>query len=91
MRKSKTLAKLRDGKPAKMCVLGHFIPSYVKHAAHVGYDCIWLDLEHRLISEREVQSLLAFFHLFDIDCMLRAPDVWKRRGFTAISRTAPPA
>ena len=62
-----------------MCALGHFIPSYVRHAAHYGFDCIWLDLEHRLISEREVQSLLAFAHLSDIDIMLRAPTLEKTR------------
>ncbi len=56
-----------------MCSLGHFIPAFIRQAAHFGYDCIWLDLEHRAMSDREVQSLLALFHLCDIDCMLRAP------------------
>jgi 2-keto-3-deoxy-L-rhamnonate aldolase RhmA len=56
-----------------MCTLGHFIPAYIRQAAHFGYDCIWLDLEHRAMSDREAQSLLAYFHLCDIDCMLRAP------------------
>ncbi len=56
-----------------MCSLGHFIPAYIRLASHFGYDCIWLDLEHRAMSQREVQSLLAYFHLSDIDCMLRAP------------------
>ena len=79
MRKSKSLAKIRAGKPVKMCVLGHYMPAYVRHAAHFGYDCIWLDLEHRLIGEREVQALLAVFHLADIDCMLRAPTLEKTR------------
>lgn len=77
MRNSKTLAKLRDGLPARVCALGHYIPAFVKHAAHFNYDCIWLDLEHRLISEREVQSLLAQFHLADIDCMVRVPTLGK--------------
>ncbi|MAG92910.1 MAG: 4-hydroxy-2-oxovalerate aldolase [Planctomycetaceae bacterium] len=79
MRESKTLAKLRSGDPVRMCALGHFVPSYVRHAAHFGFDCIWLDLEHRLIDEREVQALLAFFHMYDIDCMLRAPTLEKTR------------
>jgi 4-hydroxy-2-oxoheptanedioate aldolase len=79
VRTSKTLAKLRSGQPARMCALGHFIPAYIRHAAHVGYDCIWLDLEHRAMSDREVQTLLAYFHLFDIDCMLRAPTLEKTR------------
>jgi 2-keto-3-deoxy-L-rhamnonate aldolase RhmA len=73
MRKSKLLAKVRAGKPARICNLGHFIPHFVFHAAKAGYDCIWLDLEHRAMGEREVQALLAYFHLADIDCMLRAP------------------
>ncbi len=79
MRKSKTLAKIRAGEVARFCCLGHFIPAYIRHAAHFGYDCIWLDLEHRCIDDREVQALLAFFHLFDIDCMLRAPTFEKTR------------
>ncbi|MBC8357148.1 MAG: 4-hydroxy-2-oxovalerate aldolase [Planctomycetes bacterium] len=79
MRKSKTLAKLRANEPVRMCALGHFIPAFIRHAAHFGYDCIWLDLEHRAMSDREVQALLAYFHLFDIDCMLRPPTLEKSR------------
>ncbi|MDA1049194.1 MAG: aldolase/citrate lyase family protein [Planctomycetota bacterium] len=79
MRKSKTLARLRASNPVRMCSLGHFIPAYIRHAAHYGYDCIWLDLEHRAMSDHEVQALLAYFHLFDIDCMLRAPTLEKTR------------
>mgnify|MGYP000088297144 CR=1 FL=1 len=73
MRHSKILAKLRAGQPVKMAMLGHFIPAYVAYAAHVGYDGIWLDLEHRPMDSREIQALLAFFHLYDIDCVLRTP------------------
>lgn len=79
MRHSKTLAKLRAGKPVRMCSLGHFIPEYVRMAAHFRYDCIWLDAEHRTFSERELQAMFAFFHQFDIDCMLRAPTLEKTR------------
>ncbi len=79
MRKSKAAARLRAGEPVRMCVLGHFIPSFIHHAAHFGYDCIWLDLEHRCFSEREVQSLLATFHAADIDCLLRPPTKEKTR------------
>ena len=75
MRSSKTLARLRANQPVRLCCLGHFIPAYIRHAAHFGYDCIWLDLEHRAMSEREVQSLLAYFHLFDIDCLVVDPSM----------------
>lgn len=73
MRNSKLLAKLRSGRAAKICSMGHFLPFFVRYAAHFGYDAIWLDLEHRAMGHREVQSLLAFCHLYDIDCMLRPP------------------
>lgn len=63
----------------RLCSLGHFVPAYIRHAAHVGYDCIWLDLEHRAMSDREVQALLAYFHAFDIDCMLRPATLEKTR------------
>jgi 2-keto-3-deoxy-L-rhamnonate aldolase RhmA len=71
MRKSKVLAKLRNGEAVKIAYLGHFIPPFIAYAAHAGYDGIWLDLEHKAMEYREVQALLAFFHLYDIDCILR--------------------
>ncbi|MCH2203598.1 MAG: aldolase/citrate lyase family protein [Fuerstiella sp.] len=77
MRQSKTLARLRNNEPVRMCALGHFIPGFIKHAAHHGFDCIWLDLEHRNWTSRDVQAILAFSHLFDIDIMLRPPTLEK--------------
>ena len=79
MRSSKTRARLRNNEVVRICALGHFIPSYIRHAAHFGFDCIWLDLEHRSMHEREVQALLAYFHLYDIDCMVRPPTLEKTR------------
>jgi len=77
MRSSKTIAKLKAGKPVRMCALGHFIPPFIRHAAEFGFDCIWLDNEHRAMEARELQALLAFFHLFDVDCMLRPRTIEK--------------
>jgi 2-keto-3-deoxy-L-rhamnonate aldolase RhmA len=71
MRNSKILAKIRAGKAAKLAMMGHFMPPFVAYAAHFGYDGIWLDLEHRPLDAREIQALLAFFHLYDIDCLIR--------------------
>ena len=73
MRTSKTLKKLRANKTVRICGLGHFFPPFVRHAANFGFDCLWFDLEHRAMDDREVQALLAFAHLADIDCMVRAP------------------
>jgi 4-hydroxy-2-oxoheptanedioate aldolase len=88
VRTSKTLAKLRGGEPVRMCALGHFIPAFVRHAAHRNYDCIWLDLEHRSMSDREIQALLAYFHLSDIDCMLRAPTLEKTKLYRYLEEGA---
>ena len=73
MRKSKTLAKLRAGKPVKLAMMGHFLPPFIANAAYVGYDAIWLDLEHRPMDAREIQALMPIFHLYDIDCIIRPP------------------
>ncbi len=73
MRESKILAKFRAGQFARVCSLGHFLPFYVRYAAHFGFDGIWLDLEHRAMSDREVQAILAMCHAADIDCMVRPP------------------
>lgn len=77
MRKSKTLARIRKGELIRTCVLGHYVPAYVCHAARAGYDCIWLDLEHRSMSLREVEALLLASHHFDIDIMVRPPTLEK--------------
>jgi 2-keto-3-deoxy-L-rhamnonate aldolase RhmA len=77
MRKSKTLARLRSNQTVRMCCLGHYIPAFVKMAAHFGFDCIWLDLEHRNFSDRDVQALLVQSHLHDIDIMVRSPTLEK--------------
>lgn len=79
MRKSKTLARLRNNETVRMCCLGHFVPAFVKFAAHCGYDCIWLDMEHRNFSDRDVQTLLVHSHLHDIDIMVRPPTLEKTR------------
>lgn len=73
MRNSKILAKIRAGQPARLTMMGHYLPPFIAYSAQFGYDGIWLDLEHRAMDAREVQALLAFFHLYDIDCLVRPP------------------
>ncbi|MBI1276787.1 MAG: 4-hydroxy-2-oxovalerate aldolase [Anaerolineaceae bacterium] len=79
MRKSKILAKVRAGQPARLAMMGYFIPAFVAYAAKLGFDGIWLDMEHHNFDDREVQALLAFFHLYDIDCLVRPPTREKPR------------
>lgn len=73
MRNSKTLKKIQQNRCARVCGLGHYLPFFVRYAAHFGYDVIWLDLEHRAMTDREVQSLLSLCYHNDIDCMVRPP------------------
>ncbi len=73
MRQSKTLGKIRAGHCARFAALGHYLPFYIRYAAHFGFDAIWLDLEHRAMDQREVQSILSMCHQHNIDCMVRAP------------------
>ena len=79
MRKSKVLAKWRNGEFARFCALGHVLPFFIRYAAHYGYDGIWLDLEHRNMDMREVQYLMALCHQYDIDCMVRPPTTMRTR------------
>lgn len=71
MRSSKILTKIRAGQAARIAMMGYVLPPFIAFAAHEGFDGIWLDLEHRPMDDREVQMLLAFFHLYDIDCLIR--------------------
>lgn len=79
MRKSKVVAKLRNNEFARICALGHFLPFYVRYAAHYRYDGIWFDLEHRAMDDREVQGILTLCQKYDIDCMVRVPTLERTR------------
>ncbi|MEM7126183.1 MAG: aldolase/citrate lyase family protein [Chloroflexota bacterium] len=73
MRKSKMLQKFRSGGFARVCGLGHYLPFFIRYAAHFKFDGIWFDLEHRAMDPREVQSIIMMCHHNDIDCMVRPP------------------
>jgi 2-keto-3-deoxy-L-rhamnonate aldolase RhmA len=65
------LTKLRSGRFARICATGHFLPFFLRHAAYLKYDGVWLDLEHRTMDNREVQAFIAACYYNDIDCMIR--------------------
>jgi 2-keto-3-deoxy-L-rhamnonate aldolase RhmA len=79
VRRSRTLARIHAGQVARICGLGNFVPPFVKHAAHFGFDCIWLDAEHNAWCDRDLRALMPLFHHCDIDCMLRPPTLEKAR------------
>lgn len=88
MRKSRTLKRIREGGVARCTNLGSCNPPYVAFAARAGYDCIWLDLEHRAMELRELQVLMAHFKLYDIDCLLRAPTLGKTQLYRYLEEGA---
>jgi len=79
MRKSKVLTKLRSSGFVRMAGLGHYLPFYIRYAAHFKYDGLWFDLEHRAMDSREVQSILAMCRQHDVDCMVPPPTLERTR------------
>lgn len=77
MRQSKVLEKIRNGKVARICNVGHYLPYAPKQAALAGYDGVWMDGEHRTWDPRETQAMIAFHHIANIDCLWRPPTLEK--------------
>jgi len=77
MRRSKVLEKIRSGKVARICNIGHYLPYAPMQAALAGYDGVWIDGEHRAWDHRETQAMIAYHHLADIDCLWRPPTLEK--------------
>ncbi len=71
MRKSRVMERIRAGQAVRIAMTGHVLPPFLAYAAHSGYDCIWLDMEHHPLDEGEVRTMLAFAQLFDIDVLVR--------------------
>jgi 4-hydroxy-2-oxoheptanedioate aldolase len=72
-RKSRVLEKFRSGKVARLCALASYIPYFPTVAAKEGFDGVWVDGEHKPFDPREIQALVGFHHLADVDCLWRAP------------------
>ena len=71
MRSSLIRSRLRQGKPARIACLYYPTTMLPAHAAKAGFDAIWLDSEHSTWDRRELQRLIAFHHLANIDCIVR--------------------
>ncbi len=88
MRKSKMLQKFRSGGFARVCGLGHYLPFYIRYAAHYKFDGIWFDLEHRAMDQREVQAIIMMCLHNDIDCMVRAPTLERTKLYRYLEEGA---
>lgn len=82
------LQKFRSGGFARVCGLGHYLPFYIRYAAHYKFDGIWFDLEHRAMDQREVQAIIMMCLHNDIDCMVRAPTLERTKLYRYLEEGA---
>lgn len=71
MRKSKVLAKMRNGEMAVSCKLNISDPRGAEIAAMSGFDCIWIDMEHVPATYLEVENIIRAAKIYDVDVLTR--------------------
>lgn len=72
MRRSKVLEKLKSNKP--VIVVGASFTSssrITEIAGTIGFDCLWIDMEHRPIDYQDVFQLIQGARAVDTDCVVR--------------------
>ncbi len=83
MRKSRVLAKLRDGEPVLITNTSLApVAQTVEMAGMTGFDGVWIDLEHRDMDETEINPLLLAGQAHNLDTMVRI----RKGGYTTIFR-----
>lgn len=65
------MKRLRAGQPALVASLCTPIPWFPDYAKKNGYDGVWLETEHHLWDNREIQFYLSKHQSCDLDCMVR--------------------
>ena len=71
MRKSKTLEKIRGGGWALSTAVAVGGARVAELAGYVGFDCLWLDMEHKPCSQMEVFHMIMGARASGIDCLVR--------------------
>jgi len=72
MRRSKILAKLRANESVIMPQVGRFItPEMVELVGMLGFDCIWIDMEHKSFELDLLSKLTLACRATDMDSMVR--------------------
>ena len=84
MRRSKVLEKLRNDQPV-LCtnINAGVLPLIVEMAGKVGFDAVWIDMEHRDLSWSDVKQMVTAGRVADIDGMVR---IRKGEGYTSFFR-----
>lgn len=72
MRNSHVLRKLRAGSPVLMTSAAFTAsPGLCELLGKLGFDCVWIDMEHRPLTEREVFHMIQGARAGDIDTCVR--------------------
>lgn len=71
MRRSKTLEKIRNGGWALCTGLAVGGSRIAEMAGYIGFDCLWVDMEHKPCSQMDVFHMIMGARAADIDCVVR--------------------
>ena len=71
MRKSKVLEKLRSGKVASCVKLNLLDPRVTEIASMIGFDSVWIDMEHVPTDWGTVENHIRAAKMYDTDVMVR--------------------
>ncbi|MBE7031187.1 MAG: hypothetical protein E7409_07165 [Ruminococcaceae bacterium] len=77
MRRSKTLEKIRNGDWALSTAVAVGDARVAELAGYIGFDCLWLDMEHKPCSQKEIFHMIMGARASDIDCVVRV----RKRGY----------
>lgn len=77
MRQSKVLNKLRGGQYVLSTQIGSAYAPFAAIAGQVGFDCVWLDMEHKAVSEEQIRECILACSTYDCDTVVRI----RKRGY----------
>ena len=73
MRKSRVLAKLREGKPAFCTKVNFYDPRVIEMVGLAGFDCVWTCMEHCALDYSMLENQVRAAKIHDMDIMVRVP------------------
>lgn len=71
MRASKTLDKIRNGGWALSTAVAVGGARVAELAGYIGFDCLWLDMEHKPCSQMDIFHMIMGARASGIDCLVR--------------------
>ena len=71
MRPSRVLRKLRSGQVVSCFKININSSRVVEIAGMMGFDCIWIDMEHMALDWSEVESDILASKVYDMDTVVR--------------------